>query len=453
MSSVKNSSRFSDLFTRIETPLVCLGFVLSLLVFVFITSKESWLTGDSPRYLALADSLRQGYFGLFTERGFEPEGVRSFGYPTFILISQFLPGKSNASIIIVQGFLYLASIFFIWKLVKRNFGKEVSTIFLFLTAIYPFLAYNCSLISPECISVFLLALSAYILDSFCRRGHFYTGFVLTGFFLGVSVYFRSNLLALPFFITIFFLFFNKKNQKPILATALFAVLALLPATTYNYYYFNNLMPTPIYGGAATSLWMATWRAQVSTETFLKYSHQNEITPVLASSGIFEQVAETNRKIGIEENRFPFNMGYYPNNEIRSKVQTEYGKAAIENIKNAPFVYLQTCFMNVFRMWFSFHIPESIPFAQRFFLIFTGVLVFLAGLAGIIIAVKNPVYLTSPFVIFALGIILYHAITMCWLHVEARYTIPARLFLLSFASLAIFHIFELIKNVFKLKLIK
>ena len=108
-------------------------FALNAIVLVLIAATVSaWTTNDTPRYLELADNLANGYFGLMTSHGFEIEGVRSFGYPFFILVCRILPGDIVFNVVIVQGILYLISVFLVWKIVKHNLGTEVSYVFLIL---------------------------------------------------------------------------------------------------------------------------------------------------------------------------------------------------------------------------------------------------------------------------------------------------------------------------------
>jgi hypothetical protein len=99
------------------------------------------------------------------------------------------------------------------------------------------------------------------------------------------------------------------------------------------------------------------------------------------------------------------------------------------------------------MWFSAYIYENYPLPLRLYLLFIGFFAFLAGLIGILFAVRNYELAFSPFVVTALATMVFHSITLCWLHVEARYTIPARFFLLAFAAYGIFRFYELVKGRF------
>ncbi|MBA2737526.1 MAG: glycosyltransferase family 39 protein [Pyrinomonadaceae bacterium] len=435
--------------SSVERILIFSLFALNALAFVFIAAAVPvWTTNDTPRYLDLADNFANGVFGLMTSHGFEIEGVRSFGYPFFILVCRILPGDIEFNVVIVQGILYLISVFFVWKLVKRNFGTEVSYVFLILLLFYPFIAYQSCVLSPETICLFLLSLAAVILDFSLRKDFPRAGFAAAGLLIALSMYFRSNLFPLPFFLTLIFLFTFKKHRKAVLFLPVTAILTMLPATIYNYHNFNVITPTPVYGGAQTSLWMAVWHARLSTDEMLKY-RRNEITPTIASSGMPEQLAEINRKIGVSEDFFPINMGYYEDNATRERVQREFGKAAVENIRETPAVYLKSSLINIFRMWFSAHLSnQGFSDLLRLYLLFAGFFVFLSGLIGLLLSIKNFVHPAAPFVVTAIAIIVFHSITLCWSHTEARYTIPARLFLLAFAAYAIAEFLKQMRKCFK-----
>lgn len=447
LSKEKILSSFK-LLVRFEQPFTLSLFLLHALIFVILVSLNDPQTGDTPRYYELAGNIYYiHFFGATTPGGLEPEGIRLFGYPLFVIICSFLPGETDLNVVFAQGVLYLLSIFFVWKLIRKNLNSNAAIIFLCLLLFYPFIAYQSALLMPEAVCLFLLTLAVYI-PAFSPPEKFVSGkFLLAGFLLALTVYFRSNLLPLPFFLTFIYLLVFKQHRKAVLLLPLAAILTLLPAVIYNYQTFKKPSPVPVFGGAQTSLWMATWHARVSTDSILKY-RRGEITPAFAASGMTEQMAEINRRIGIEEKMFPINMANYFDNATRERVQNEYGRAALKNISETPFVYLKSCFQNIFRMWFSAHLESrNLSFAVEFCLRFSGIVVLLFGIAGLILLLTNPLYRFQPFVIISASILIFHSLTLCWLHTEARYTIPARLFLIAFAAYTISVIFRKMQNYF------
>src|SRR5436309_2073634 len=119
--------------------LVALLSVHLLGLLVLCKRTKPWLTGDSPRYLALAASLREGRgFALGRGAALEPEAMRLPGYPAFIAACQTLPGSARAYIIVAQVLLYLASLWLTWRLAATSLGPNAGAAFLSLSALYPF---------------------------------------------------------------------------------------------------------------------------------------------------------------------------------------------------------------------------------------------------------------------------------------------------------------------------
>jgi hypothetical protein len=66
----------------------------------------------------------------------------------------------------------------------------------------------------------------------------------------------------------------------------------------------------------------------------------------------------------------------------------------------------------------------------------GLLVLLLGICGGVLALRHEPGPSRLILFAAVGALLYFTFTLCWLHTEARYTIPVRLFLLVFAAYAL-----------------
>src|SRR5262249_62260571 len=90
----------------------------------------------------LSESLSRGLgFGLGAEASFEPEGWRMPGYPIFIAASRFITGYNNIGIVLIQAALFLASVWFVYKVAIRVFGELTGFIFLVFSGVYPFCAF------------------------------------------------------------------------------------------------------------------------------------------------------------------------------------------------------------------------------------------------------------------------------------------------------------------------
>jgi hypothetical protein len=88
------------------------------------------------------------------------------------------------------------------------------------------------------------------------------------------------------------------------------------------------------------------------------------------------------------------------------------------------------------MWFSAYLPEGVALWARLGLIVEGVLFLLFGIGGAYLAVRRAGAPQKLITYAAVSALLYFSYTLCWFHLEARYTISARLLLVMFAAHAL-----------------
>ena len=91
------------------------------------------------------------------------------GYPIFIAASRFITGYNNIGIVLIQAALFLASVWFVYKVAIRVFGELTGFIFLVFSAVYPFVAYSAGQLSPEMPVVFLVSLAFFLLSDPTNR--------------------------------------------------------------------------------------------------------------------------------------------------------------------------------------------------------------------------------------------------------------------------------------------
>ncbi|MGH8598564.1 MAG: hypothetical protein ACREXT_18070, partial [Gammaproteobacteria bacterium] len=108
-------------------------------------------------------------------------------------------------------------------------------------------------------------------------------------------------------------------------------------------------------------------------------------------------------------------------------------------------YLLSSVKNMARMWFSANLPDRLPIMVKGLLVAVGITVLIFGVTGIVLVLRRDDSSRKLFVFAALGMFSYFTLTLCWLHTEARYTLPARLLLLVFASHAIARVAHLVKS--------
>ncbi|MBO0722000.1 MAG: glycosyltransferase family 39 protein [Blastocatellia bacterium] len=211
------------------------AFALHLLpLAVLVVKTVPWTTGDSERYIRLADSLSRGLgFGLGNETSFEPEGMRMPGYPLFIAASRLVAGHNNWGIVLAQVALFLASVWFIYKVAVKAFGALTGLVFLAFSAVYPFVAFSACQISPETPVVFLVSLAFFLLsDPTARR------VALAALLIGLSTYFRPNLILLNFALAAALVLMNRRNYRKALLMIIIAIVVAFPWAIRNFRLFG-----------------------------------------------------------------------------------------------------------------------------------------------------------------------------------------------------------------------
>lgn len=435
MNVMMTKAEKTDFETRSTRPFVIALFALHAFVITAIIVKSSpWLTGDSLRYLALADSLRNGIgFGLNAGGIYEPEGWRMPGYPALIAICQMTLGLNRAALVTVQGLLVLASVGMVYLLASKCFGKCAALIFLVLSSIYPFIAHSAVQISAEAPALFFVSLAYYSLSSPKTWR-----FAFAGLAIGLASYFRPNLLFLSIAVAGAIVMASRRAFPKACILVIAAGLTVLPWAIRNHVVFHHFTPTPAIKGSGTSLLLATWQSRVSVDSLVNYGMRGRVTAELRDSGMLDQISALNRRIGMPEDTVFITPEAYPGNAKKQEADRLFTETALDNIKKWPLTYLLSSTINMARMWFSAYLSGFPPLIRAAFLV-EGVVVLLAGVLGGWKALRhcNAEHRT---VIYAIvGGLLYFTLTLCWLHTEARYTIPIRLLLLALAGYSVMHV--------------
>jgi 4-amino-4-deoxy-L-arabinose transferase-like glycosyltransferase len=418
---------------RLSRVLVWTLFAVHALVLLALVWKtRPWLTGDSRRYLALADALGRGHvYGLGSGAAFEPEGMRLPGYPLFIIACQALFRDGNASVILVQCLLFLISVWLVWRVASEILGQRTGLFFLVLSAVYPFVAYSACQISPEMPTVCLLALAFFLLLKGTR-----TGFAGAGASLAAAVYFRPNLLLLSPVVALACVLADRRLYRKAFLLVVVNALLVLPWAIHNEMTFGVFTPTSVVRGSGISLFMATWQGRVNVSSLIEYGMTGRAPQELESAGMMSQVRAVNQETGVAADTVFVNMEVYPDNRKRMKAERLFTQTALANIRDWPGTYLLSSMQNMLRMWFSAHLPASLPAPVRLGLMLWGLLVLLLGICGGVLALRHEPGPSRLILFAAVGALLYFTFTLCWLHTEARYTIPVRLILLVFAAYAL-----------------
>ena len=409
-----------------------------------IVKGKPWLTGDSPVYINLAHSMINGIgYGRMCQAGFVIEPTRLPGYPGFIGLLFTVFGDNNLWIILAQSALYLASVYFTYKIAVKIFGKETGLVFLLFSSVYPFMAFAAAQISPEIPSLFFITIGLYLLSN-----PKILNLILSAISLSVAAYIRPNLILLGFFISFFCLVFSREKRKNYLLIPVIILIAFFPWAVRNYYTFGKFTPTALVSGVGVSFYVSSWEVLISPKTMTEYNDKGNFNDEARSSGFAAQIEGITNKVREccpDDNDIVATS--VANCDSLAKVtviENEMFRLGIENIKAHPIEYLWNSFINVFRMWFTYYGLDNYPIYIKLPLISLGVLALLLGVCGIVFTIiSNRLNLRSPLLISLLVTILYFPATMSLLNTQARYTIPARLLLLLFASFAIIRLKEIV----------
>lgn len=423
--------------TKRRTTALAIAFFFVHLLFlsVIVWKTQPWMTGDSPRYFALSDSIQTGRgFGLEGSSGFEPEGMRAPGYPGFVAFCQTVLGDSVFAVVLIQGLLYFASIYLIWKTTVEVFGSETGVFFLFLSSFYPFVMYSVGQVSPEIPTLFLVSAAAFLtLNASMWR------ITAAAVLIGLSAYFRPNLILLNVVLFLCLIFLSLRNWKKALLVIVTSVIVASPYAVRNYIAFDRFTPLPVVGGMGHSLMSVSWMSKIPLNSLIPYGMRGEINEDVRNSGMLEQIAQINREVGVNENTVFISVEAYPDNETRRKANELLQEGAIQNIRDAPADFAGVVLYNSIRMWFSSQMPPHFPWWLSFLLLATGIGAAFLGLVGVIFTLSEIKYRSNLTILFFVGAMFYHVVTLSWLHTEARYTIPVRLFVLAFAAFGLHRI--------------
>src|SRR6266705_2287471 len=179
--------------TSIDNSFIALAAVMYSVFAIWLTARNSpWIAGDSVRYLELSQAILRGQFGVVHKGVFDPEAWRQPGYPAFLALGSLVFGKSRLALIILQHVTSLASIFFVYSVLRREMSEVSARIFLILCSIYPFIAEATAKFLTESLCLFLISASIYAISARRPWSPYLAG--LLGALGGLV---RPNLMLLP----------------------------------------------------------------------------------------------------------------------------------------------------------------------------------------------------------------------------------------------------------------
>ena len=387
----------------------CLIVFLGLCFRIILVHHGPFKAGDSIDYDRLGINLSLGNgFSSAPEKPFLPEIIRDPLYPFFLAAIYSLFGHHPLAVMLFQVVLDTIGCLLIFLLLRRIMNHAFSLSVLAMMSFYPFSAYYCASLLSETLSTFLLSVS-FFLWILCIRNKESDGspilLILLGVTLGLNILCKSALILLPLLFAAVFVF-PKRNMRSLKKSFLILTscyLLVLPWTLRNALVFGKFIPVRV--GIGQALWVGTVERGGGIVTESKIDEGMEV--------LYRKFLET-KETGnaIEYDRL-------------------LKEAALNKIKRAPLSFLSRSIRNTFRIWMSMYHHEMNPY-----LIYGARI---GSMAVLILAIWgffssyslwNRLY---PFI----WIIAYFSIIHALLHIEARYSMPARPYLLVFTCLGLF----------------
>jgi hypothetical protein len=149
--------------------------------------------------------------------------------------------------------------------------------------------------------------------------------------------------------------------------------------------------------------------------------------------MLDQIRLLNREIGVAPDVVFVTLESYEGNSKKALADRVLRRAAFVNMRAWPLAYARSVLECMPRLWFSNHMPEKLPLLVRTLLRLEGFTVLLVALGGAVFAARRLRRAPQPALAAILFSIGYFTVSLSFFHIEARYSIPARLLLLSLAA--------------------
>jgi len=397
-------------------------------------TMRPWIAGDSPAYLELAGGLSRGFYGMTTMEGNVPDVLRPPGYPILLWLLLDVTRLPIAAVIAIQLGVYLISLWLIDRWIVRTGVRPF--FFRLAAAAYPFAAaYSANLLTEAWMMLALTAMGLIMAKASQSRAEL----AGLGIIAGLATMFRADLLLLPLLLALVICWSAVRQgaRAPQVAGKLAAllvpfVLVVTPYSAWNYHHFGKLSPAPMAAAFGNSLFTAYWQEVLPQEDMVSY-YNGIITPRAIDSGWVDEIRGVNLSVGAP----PYIASDNPVRHltVKDKIATSpaFGKAAWRRIQQDPGRYAWHVTKNVVLLWNTSRYA-GIPRPAQSLLMAISYLVFLAGMAGVLLTLFRPsgwplrfgtaIVLLYPFAVHLPG------------HLEARYTAASRPLLLLFAAMTL-----------------
>ncbi len=415
---------------------IVIGLLLgnALLVLTLYFQQGVITSNDSSHYQRLADSIANGGFGKIVDETYYPEALRLPGYPFFIFVCQSIFGNTVSAVIVPQILLHIAALWLVFSTVKNALGQITGFIFLALALTFPVVAYSAVALLPETSTLFLLSLTVFLLSKQIYRERI-LNFIGAGMLLGISFYFRPNILPIAFIISLFIFVIGYQYRRSVFLLVAALLITAAPWTIYNYLNFGVFSPTTAQAGFEIVLYQGTLESLGVTNT-------NKNIESIGDQRVRQQLSEVRTTLNLPPDK---SLSAALNDTSPAQIslaKTTLRQAAFENILAAPVAYFSWSLQNIPRMWISsYTMPAGASNLNRYTRLAWGLIALLLGIIGCLFSVFSKKDDARFFGIIVSGTLCGFSLVLCGLHLETRYANPGKLLLLAAAAVAIHHLWS------------
>lgn len=437
------------------------------------------IAGDSPDFLAIADSLMtDGSYSKHKVNGVPvPDMIRTPGYPLFLIACKLLFGDAVLGARILQPVAIFFGILVLFRVARREFGTAVANLALFLTILMPnYLGFSNMIIGePIAMSAMILAVAIAVRPELSQPGA-----VLCGAAIGLCSLCRPNMLFLLGPVCAWLLV-GKRMWREAAIVFLACSCVVFPWVVRNYRVNGTI--TPVHPARRPAFFFRFVETYYGPEAFFDLAMYHKFTPEMERDGLKARQEAINLAIGVPADRYTAvysqDVKYFDTLEKQNRAEEEVHRWELELLQKRGMFDLVTrrVFSNAPRGWFTKKYPVPLawlvgPVLITVSLVILGLAVmawklvfslplalFVAGYVvlgyacGYVSAVVMgvPAILTlflvlrrpgaNPLAMMSMAIMSHYMLLPVVLHVEGRYFAPCRPFVAILAALSASVIFE------------
>lgn len=418
-----------------RTVFIILAIIISLeaIVLLSLTNDLGVLGGDAREYHNLAVNLfSKGVFSSQSDYPFEPTVFRSIGYPLFLGSIYSVTENSIVAVRFVQFVLFLFSCYLLFLIAERFVGKDSAFYSAVFCAIYLPLVFLCLYGLTEILSTFLVILSVFLTVKI-EEGKTNLA-ILLGLVLGCLTQVRPNFLLFSGLLLLA-VFISKKivsGKKLIVAVSIIIglILCIFPWTIRNKMISGEFLP--IATGKGISLYVSAQQYQGEISYTIPVAEWDKINS--ENNRRYTDSAEKINALDAGRENAPENLSLYP--RIQLLQDKTYTADALDKFLSVPLKnYL---FSYPKRIAYLFSTTDSSPSNMSLHRLFQLQFAIFALLILVGVSVQRKLIVRQYLLWFVpVYIVLIHSI----FHVESRYSIAARPFLLIYAGIGFSFLIE------------